>query len=197
MPRSKNADNTLDRLTAALASPDTDSDVSLYCRLIGIEPEVFGSLILDIGSSRNLVFAQEMATLGSKVVSLNPKFIRKSERPVSQTKREVDSDLCIAALAQFLPFNESVFDTVVAVGSVPIYLPRQDYKACINQIVRVLKPGARAWLTPIYEFPESDFSEELFINSLEAIKGADHSVHKMKSKKGTPYKTIEIVKDKS
>lgn len=197
MPINKNADRASDRLTAALASPDTDSDVSLYCQLIGIETGAFGSLILDIGSSRNLVFAREMATLGSKVVSLNPKFIRKSERPVSQTEREADSDLCIAALAQFLPFNESVFDTVVAVGSVPIYLPRQDYRACINEIVRVLKPGARAWLAPIYEFPESDFSEELFINSLEAIRGADHSVHNMKSKMGIPYKTIEIVKDKS
>ncbi|HMS31894.1 MAG TPA: class I SAM-dependent methyltransferase [Candidatus Saccharibacteria bacterium] len=184
-------------LNTALATPDTDSDLGLYLRLLGVDAGELGSPILDLGSSKTLTFATEMAKLGKRVISLSPKYIIDSERPrLPLTHKGLTEPLgfCLAALAQELPFRDGCFETVVAVGSIPMYLPRKAYKGTLEEVIRVTKPRGSAFIGPIYEFSESNFSERLFFEAIKGVKGADISIVDMKSQGGTSYKILRVNK---
>jgi len=200
-----------DRLEVAFRSGTHDSDIEDYEWMLKIDPRTLEGQILDLGSGCAEIFAREMAELGKDVVSLNPRLVypfdaQKAIRGEVVEQRSMFGDIVsyselpwvgksVAALAQELPFGDNSFDNVLAVASVPCYLPRQDYEITVREIERVLRPGGTAYLGPVINFDTMEFSEEEFFEALEK-SGVDYRPVEIDDLElyGRPFKRVEINK---
>jgi ubiquinone/menaquinone biosynthesis C-methylase UbiE len=121
------------------------------------EEELKNKLVLDIGSGLGGRFVKEAKFHGIKAVGLNPNLNKSGSREELDQKHDwtlpdVENEkLFVAGEAKKLPFKDNSFDAVVSLFAIPLYLPNRadDYKLVFNEIVRVLKPGGKAYLFPI------------------------------------------------
>lgn len=134
-----------------------------YLDLLEIGIDDLGEQILDLGAGMNELFSKEASQHGKTVISINPKLylnhFSKEARERYFEPLTIDSfkslkalkrtflgipwqKKSVVALAQALPFDDEVFDTIVSVESVPLYLPDtdEDWEKTFREAVRVLKP---------------------------------------------------------
>ncbi|MBI2798484.1 class I SAM-dependent methyltransferase [Candidatus Saccharibacteria bacterium] len=135
--------------------------------------------VLDLGSGDLDRFSREATRHGIKVTSLDPHLVKQSQRNQVKTGSHYEfpwhSDLpwtknSVAGLAQELPFKAESFDTIVASASAPGYLDPRDYDIFLKETNRVLRPGGKAYLFPLFEVPnepEAPYNEQKFLSSLK------------------------------
>ena len=118
-----------------------------------ITREFLGEKDLDLGSGVTGGFAKEAAEQGIEIYSLTPAFNKPGIRKFLKN--------AAAGLVQYLPYKSNVFDSVLSVWAVPAHLPsdKKDYIESFKEIVRVLKPGGRAFLAPILSTYDFDLVE--------------------------------------
>ena len=120
---------------------------------LGIDvKEMEGKLVLDIGSGKNEKFSKEAAPIGIKVVSMSPHLKLKDAALTEEFLKDWQKR-SLAGRAQEMPFKDSTFDYEVALFSVPYYLPydQEEYKVFFKEVIRTLKPGGSAYLSPIFK----------------------------------------------
>lgn len=119
-----------------------------------------GKKVLDIGGRPGGKFARKAKELEVDLVTLNPELSELRPSPVHT----------VAGLSQELPFADESFDFVIALASVPIYLPKfaEDIRKSSMEIIRVLKIPGGAIITPI---TEDIRSSENFKRIVEEIAG--------------------------
>lgn len=78
----------------------------------------------------------------------------------------------VAALSIALPFKEDSFDTVVSLFALPFWVLPEDRDKSFREVVRVLKPGGRAYLAPVL-----DSAIEQIQPLLENIDGIDFHIN--------------------
>ena len=151
------------RRRATFGNTVSDRSMERYNELLGISiEELKGKTVLDLGSGLTERFAKEMVTKGVNVVSVNPDLTSKFSRDLikperleelkrrwgfAKTKRE-----SVAAIGQNLPFHDEVFDAVTSLYAISLYLPEEhdEWRAAFNELLRVLKPGGRAYVAPFF-----------------------------------------------
>lgn len=142
--------NSIDRATN---SGWSDRSFDHYLDMLEItEWGILGSLVLDLGSGKSELFAREAQRKGINVVAVNPKLGEEKARKISSEEIKEDDSYerkAIAALAQALPFRDNCFDSVVSVVAVPSYVDPNDLPTVFKEILRVLKPGGKAFLSPL------------------------------------------------
>ena len=146
-------------LDRALTSPYTNRSFDEYLKLLGITKHELGTFVLDVGSGVDELFAREAQRLGIGVVSINPKLSAMEGREPEVMRELSVKDFggdnsytrkAVAALAQGLPFKSDCFDSVVSVYAVPYYVSRYDVPGVFGEVVRVLKPGGKAFFLPVF-----------------------------------------------
>lgn len=121
-----------------------------YMDMLGIDIEQLGTDVLDLGAGMDEKFSKQATEYGLNVFSVNPKLLLKKYR--NEVKMPIDGiewqRKSIAAMAQNLPFKDEVFDSIVAVESVPGYLDHtyEAYYDTFREMVRVLKPGGSVFI---------------------------------------------------
>jgi len=153
-----------------------------------------------LGSGSRVNFAREAAKRGIQIYSLSSAFSDKYYRDLLKESwkedkklKEKSDKLFIAGLAQELPFKSNIFDSVLSSWAIPMYLEknRKEYETSFREIARVLKPGGKAYLAPIWE---GWISPEFFHEIKEAFKEegiADIDVQEVKDKtKIDKYKIV-------
>ncbi len=126
------------RQNAEQESSMSDWGLNKYAEVLGINPEEMkDKLVLDIGSGSTERFGKDAAEVGIKVVSMTPNA----------------KEGAVTGRVQEMPFDENVFDYEVALYSVPFYLPltKEEYTVCFKEVIRTLKPGGRAYLSPVFK----------------------------------------------
>ncbi len=137
----------------------TDRNFNEYKEDLGFSPEQLkNKLVLDIGSGQREKFAREARRKGIRVVSLNPELKEEDIRRYHKSGLLLDrlrgiKRESVAGIAQQLPFKENTFNVVLSNYGVPFYLYHlPDRKSALEpafrEIIRVLKPGGRAYLYP-------------------------------------------------
>jgi methyltransferase family protein len=138
----------------------TDRGGSGYCRILGLDLAAFfaGKTLLDMGAGYDGAFAKSAQSEGIRVISLNPFWATEQYAEWYQRARislperfwptgtENGKWPWVGGAAQQLPLaNESV-DGIVAVNSVPTYLPgtEWDYRATFEESLRVMRCGGFA-----------------------------------------------------
>lgn len=141
--------NSIDRATN---SGWSDRSFDQYLDMLEITERDLGSLVLDLGSGKSELFAREAQRKGINVVAVNPKLGEEKARKISSEEIKEDDSYerkAVAALAQALPFRDNCFDSVVSVVAVPSYVDPNDLPTVFKEILRVLKPGGKAFLSPL------------------------------------------------
>lgn len=139
-------------LSRAIDSTWSNRSFDQYLDLLGITEHDLGNLVLDLGSGVSELFARKAQKRGIGVVTVNPKLSKEQARTTSSEAMKEDASYerkAVAALAQALPFKDNCFDSVVSVYAVPYYLAPSDLSTVFKEIVRVLKPGGKAFLSPV------------------------------------------------
>ena len=170
-----------------------------YTLEIPITEKFLGKTVLDLGSGMEGQFARAAARRGIDVYSLSGalgserfrKILRKECIKNREERRALNRS--VGGLAQELPFKSNVFDSVLSSWAIPYHLEKnkKDYEASFREIARVLKPGGKAYLAPIYE---RWISPPFFNEIKEALKKegiADIDVQEVKDpKKIDKYKIV-------
>ena len=128
---------------------------------IPITKEFVGKTVLDLGAGRTGQMAKAAAERGIDVHLLSAAWNSKYYRRIL---KEGYSKNAVAGLAQELPFKSDTFDSVVSSWAIPMYLEntKKEYEDSFREIARVLKPGGKAYLAPIYEgWVSSPFFQEI------------------------------------
>src|SRR3972149_5182264 len=115
--------------------------------------ELKGKTVLDIGSSVNERFSQEARESGINVVSLNPDMSYwKARSKMKDFLKLKEPQRSVAGVVQELPFGDESFDIEVSAFAVPYYLLGhvQEYRRAIQEVIRTLKPGGKAYFYPIH-----------------------------------------------
>lgn len=153
-----------------------------YKRFLGIpiSRKFLGETVLDLGAGYSGELPEHAARRGIKVYSLSESFSDEHYRKL--LKKHLSSKLnkkfpFTAGLAQELPFKSNSFDSVLSCWAIPMYLEtnKEEHEAAFKEIVRVLKPGGKAYLGPlgadefeyrkeIVEKLKQEFKEEKFAN---------------------------------
>jgi len=138
-----------------------------YTLEIPITEKFLGKTVLDLGSGMEGQFARAAARRGIDVYSLSGalgserfrKILRKECIKNREERRALNRS--VGGLAQELPFKSNVFDSVLSVWAVPAHIPpdKKNYIESFKEIVRVLKPGGRAFLAPILRTYDFDLVE--------------------------------------
>jgi len=134
---------------------------------IPITRKFLGEKVLDLGSGVSSRFTKEAAEQGIEIYSLSPAFIKPELRELRRGKNL--KDVPTAGLAQNLPYKSNVFDSILSVWAIPAHLPqdKKNYIESFKEIVRVLKPGGKAFLAPIVP---SIFDFDLANQAIREIK---------------------------
>ena len=152
------------RLARALDSQWTDRSFDEYLDLLGITAGNLGGLVMDIGTGKSELFAREAQKKGIDVVSVSPMLSEEQARRSSSQAMKEDVSYkrkAVAALAQVLPFKDNCFDSIVSVFSIPHYLDPDDLSIVFKEILRVLKPGGKAFLSPIFNITQIRYEQAL------------------------------------
>jgi len=148
-----------DKLRYALNREVSERGIEDYKEILEmpITREFLGEKVLDLGSGVTGRFAKEAAEQGIKIYSLTPAFNKPGIRKLLKSNENFPT----AGLVQNLPYKSNVFDSVLSVWAVPAHLPsdKKDYIESFKEIVRVLKPGGRAFLAPILSTYDFDLVE--------------------------------------
>ena len=142
----------LDRAIGSIKDsvPWEGREASAYIHQLGISPEhLEGKRVLDLGAGRDLNFARGLPeeNIHAEVVSLSPAF--SFLHPYIARDGAEAGKLAVAGMAEELPFKENTFDTAV-MFYVTMHIDSDErMKACITEIVRVLKPEGVAYIGPI------------------------------------------------
>lgn len=158
----KMGERSRERLSEARERHVSDRDIFEYSDELGIPitKEFLGENVLDLGSGKRATFAKEAAERGIRVFSLSPALIDRHYRNVLKEALKEDKEfkkkmgkLFLAGLAQELPFKSNSFDSVLSVYAVPHFIKRdaKDQEDTFREIIRVLKPGGKAYLAPVQE----------------------------------------------
>ena len=142
----------LSSLGRALDTPYSSRSFEEYTHELGVTEHELGSFVLDLGSGLGESFALGAQKRGIDVVSVNPKLSEEELRRKTESAVSLDTSYrrkAIAALAQGLPFKDNCFDSVISLYAVPVYLLHDEYEGVFREIIRVLKPGGRAFLHPV------------------------------------------------
>lgn len=155
------------RRRAENSLPLTDRSLLEYCARFGFEPEdLRDKIILDVGSGRKETFSKQAAEYGAIVYSISPslkkwvarKFVKGLILPDKKWQRK-----SVAAKAQNIPFADESFDIVTALWSVPVYNVFSDMHQSIKEMLRVLKPDGKLYISPkhftldLVEFLKSNY----------------------------------------
>jgi ubiquinone/menaquinone biosynthesis C-methylase UbiE len=150
MFKEPNIDKNL-KLDYALTRDVTERGLKEYKEFleIPITRKFLGEKVLDLGSGITGKFAKEAAEQGIEIYSLTPALIKAEARGKRESKDF--EDIPVAGLVQNLPYKSNVFDSILSVWAVPAHLPEdeKDYIESFKEILRVLKPGGKAFLAPI------------------------------------------------
>jgi len=149
-----------DKLSYALDRTVSERGIEDYKDLlqIPITREFLGDKVLDLGSGVTGRFAKEAAEQGIEIYSLTPAFNKPGIRKFLKSAECLPT----AGLVQDLPYKSNVFDSVLSVWAVPTHIPedKKNYIESFKEIVRVLKPGGRAFLAPILSTYDFDLVEQ-------------------------------------
>jgi len=149
-----------DKLRYALNREVSERGIEDYKEILEmpITREFLGEKVLDLGSGVTGRFAKEAAEQGIKIYSLTPVFNKPGIRKFLKSNENFPT----AGLAQNLPYKSNVFDSVLSVWAVPAHIPpdKKNYIESFKEIVRVLKPGGRAFLAPILSTYDFDLVEQ-------------------------------------
>jgi SAM-dependent methyltransferase len=156
-----------DKLEFAQNRPVANRSIEQYedYLKIPITKEFLGENVLDLGSGLLGYVAKEAAKRGVKIFSLSPDF---SNPGLKNYIKEIRADVAVSGLAQELPYKNDVFDSVLSVWAIPVHLPRteHDHIQSFAEIIRVLKPGGKAFLSPV--------------NNPEYLAGVDYDIDAIK-----------------
>ncbi len=158
----------------------TERSIEEYEVLFGVKfSEMKGKTILDIGSGRG-DFHDRVSALGVKVFSLNPEFKKGKNAKYAEQILHKQGD--VGARAQELPFADNSFDSEFALYSIPFHLPRfgkegdekffyEEFERSIEEIVRTLKPGGKAYIFPITAgvFDDTLITKEILTKHLDVV----------------------------
>jgi ubiquinone/menaquinone biosynthesis C-methylase UbiE len=134
-----------------------------YQDRLGLDVEVLkGKRILDVGCGPAL-FAIEATRLQLDVSSVDarvpyhPLPPTMSVQEQEQYRQMVEGKYIVKGRAQSLPFEDDSFDVVLAMQSVPAYLPRDDAvrDETMSEMLRVLAPGGEVRLFPVGQDKEA------------------------------------------
>src|SRR3989344_646111 len=178
-PKSLAAEERLEaaRIEALRNSSTSKRSFDDYHDFLGFDIEgLAGKRILDVGGGSAIV-AIGAEKLGAEVITLDPR-ADPMMRPGSMLPEEMEhyeqslsDDRLVCAAAQDLPYEDGSFDMVIAVMSVPIYLPdiESERDLVITEMARVLKPNGVARVYPVVRGGETEMSiPEATIKRLEA-----------------------------
>ncbi|HMS92338.1 MAG TPA: class I SAM-dependent methyltransferase [Candidatus Saccharibacteria bacterium] len=174
-------------LLRALYTPEFDENLSEYLIQHDLDLSQLKGKVLDIGSGINETFSKEAAGHGVDVVSLNPNLIGEYNRILIKTQSEYGTEpsatewlaQSVAGLAQELPFADNSFDTVISSAVFPVYIENENERLQIlAEISRVLKPGGKAYLSPVPSFMLEEFESVLKKSGLQyQIERVTHPVN--------------------
>lgn len=126
-----------------------------------------GDRVLDLGAGTGNA-AVAAAARGASVVACDPaaRLLEVARRRAADAGHAVE---VVACGAEALPFADASFDAVLSVFAI-IFAP--DPERCARELVRVLRPGGRAYLTCWY--PRGAIAEagQLLRHTLQALSGA-------------------------
>lgn len=115
-------------------------NLNLYEKITGVSRnELVGKRILDLGASRENLFAKELKEAGieCEVLALSPDFSDPKYAPLNE-------GLYVAGVAQALPFKDESFDYVFDVGGPSVHASKpNEIKEWIPEVVRVLKKNGQ------------------------------------------------------
>lgn len=157
-------------------SPRKASD---YCSYFSYQHGYFrGKLILDVGAGDS-TFAGFVRHSGGRVVSIDPDY--RSNPPKDPTD-------CVAAVAQFLPFKDEVFDETVASWSLCwVYTGLEN---ALRETGRVTKKGGSIKIFPVMLNPHTSLSTHF---TKDVILNTDTGNYGITINKGEKFG--ELVKD--
>jgi|SRR3990167_2040311 len=155
----------------------SDYGFNAYLQSFRISEDDLSGTVLDIGSGKFELFSKGAAARGIKVISLNPRLVDEMQR--EWVKRPVEGiewqERSVAALAQNLPFQDESFDTIVSHYSIPMWiLEEEGVITALREIVRVLKPGGKAYLGPPASIGQIEFIKGLDLGNNIYIRLEDH-----------------------
>lgn len=115
--------------------------------------EGFKVLETSIGTGRNMKYLPENAIYYG--IDISKGMLMKCRKKMSRWDREIE---LFQGNAEFLPFKDEVFDSVIHVGGINFFNNR---KSAIEEMVRVAKPGAKIAI--------SDEMNEIVVKNYEKI----------------------------
>jgi len=175
----------IDRTRVAEGTCLSDNGLFAYEKYLDFPTEdFFSKRVLDIGAGFGERFNIEAGSQGIEVISLNPELKRERSREARrQVMKSKHAEIVrsVSGLVQEMSFKDKSFEAVTSLYGVPRYLERskKEYEEAFKEIIRVLKPGGKAYIYPIdHEQVEGKNVVELIedielVESLEVFK-KDH-----------------------
>lgn len=179
-------------------------DAEEYLKILQIPNEdLEGKRILDFGSGNNLNFARQLSDEGihAEVVSFSPALYLGKTWDNYAEGADTAGKLAVAGMGEELPFASASFDRVLAFYVTGYLQEENRMRAVLSEMVRVLKPGGKAYLGPIIELEkirEGASRKWLEEGPIKEITRGTANVRWKKTKEfpgGRSY-TIHIVKNK-
>lgn len=174
------------KIKKAIEITSTERGIDNYADILGFpNSESFlkalpnGALLLDIGAGKEgLKKELAIARPDLKVLSINPSLADRYHR------RLFSSPGAVIGLNPFLPIESNSIDCVVDNVASIYYNEDSDERILrdyILEIIRVLKPGASAFVGPSYVFPDKDFGGigkiGSILNSIESVTWQKKDAH--------------------
>lgn len=179
----------------ALESTYSDASVGLILETADIGIDDIKGKVLDIGSGEYQRFARDLKHFYKKdVVSIDPKLIYPSTRYNTKIVEPSFGPKSVAAIVQEMPIKSESIDTIFATASLQLLDP-VDYPYALSEIYRVLSPGGKAYILPLFESNKAPYDEKEFFKCLESL-GITYTVVEKPKPDGT-FKVVTIHKPPS
>lgn len=137
-----------------ITESQSDNGLNAYEAYLGFDrSELDGKDILEIGIGRTARLQQDIKAAGieATVIGISPDLIKSSHRQNVNKHAIEDNNKNVAAIAEVLPFTDESFDEVFALYSLTYYTyDRDQTKAWVSELGRVLRPNGNARLGPDY-----------------------------------------------